>query len=149
MNMIISLCKRLDMLSFIEQLPAGFNTPIGENGTQLSGGQRQRIAFARALYRQPEILILDEATSSLDSISEGYIQRVVTEFNKEGKTVVIIAHRLSTVMNADKIVVLRNGEVMEEGDHPGLMNLKGHYYNLWQRQFPPEYTLLSKQLLTN
>lgn len=149
MNTIISLCKRLDMMSFIEQLPAGFNTPIGENGTQLSGGQRQRIAFARALYRQPEILILDEATSSLDSISEGYIQRMVVEFNKEGKTVVIIAHRLSTVMNADKIVVLRNGEVMEEGDHPGLMNLKGHYYNLWQRQFPPEYTLLSKQLLTN
>src|SRR5690606_4899431 len=96
MNEITKLCRELDMLSFIEQLPAGLNTDIGENGTQLSGGQRQRIAIARALYRQPEVLILDEATSSLDSVSESHVQRTIADFNKKGKTVIIIAHRLST-----------------------------------------------------
>jgi len=149
MNEIIKLCKELDMLSFIEQLPAGFNTYIGENGTQLSGGQRQRIAIARALYRQPEVLILDEATSSLDSVSESYVQQTITDFNKQDKTVMLIAHRLSTVMNADKIVVLHKGIPVEEGNHSSLMNIKGHYYNMWQQQFPPEFALLSKPLPRN
>lgn len=149
MNEVVRLCKSLDLLGFVEQLPAGFNTYIGENGTQLSGGQRQRIAIARALYRQPEILILDEATSSLDSISEGHVQRTIAAFNEQGRTVIIIAHRLSTVMNADRIVVLHQGELVEEGDHPGLMNVKGYYYNMWQQQFPPEYALLSKSLQKN
>src|SRR5690606_21665516 len=149
MNRIMALCKSLGLTTFIETLPAGFNTYIGENGTQLSGGQRQRIAIARALYRRPEVLVLDEATSSLDSISENHIQCVIQDFNKEGKTVVLIAHRLSTVMNADKIVVLDRGSVVEEGDHSSLMNVKGYYYNLWQQQFPPEYALLSKPLPKN
>lgn len=149
MNRIMALCKSLGLTTFIETLPAGFNTYIGENGTQLSGGQRQRIAIARALYRRPEVLVLDEATSSLDSISENHIQSVIQDFNKEGKTVVLIAHRLSTVMNADKIVVLDRGSVVEEGDHSSLMNVKGYYYNLWQQQFPPEYALLSKPLPKN
>ena len=149
MNEIMKLCKQLDMLPFIEQLPAGFNTYIGENGAQLSGGQRQRLAIARALYRRPEVLVLDEATASLDSVSEGHVQRAIADFNKAGKTVVIIAHRLSTVMNADKIVVLHQGELVEEGDHAGLMNIKGYYYNMWQQQFPPEFTLLSKPLQRN
>ncbi|WP_257667785.1 peptidase domain-containing ABC transporter [Parapedobacter tibetensis] len=145
MNQVVKLCKELDMLGFIDQMPAGFNTYIGENGTQLSGGQRQRIAIARALYRHPEILILDEATSSLDSSSERYVQQAIAALNGQGKTVILIAHRLSTVMSADKIVVLHKGELIEEGDHPSLMNVKGAYYNMWQQQFPPEYTLLSKQ----
>jgi len=149
MNRILAICKELGISAFIETLPAGFNTYIGENGTQLSGGQRQRIAIARALYRRPEILVLDEATSSLDSMSENHIQRVIADFNKAGKTVILIAHRLSTVMNADKIVVLDKGNVVEEGDHPGLMNVKGYYHNLWQQQFPPEYALLSKPLQKN
>ncbi len=149
MNEVVRLCKSLDMLGFVEQLPAGFNTHIGENGTQLSGGQRQRIAIARALYRRPEILVLDEATSSLDSISEGHVQRTIAEFNEQGHTVIIIAHRLSTVMNAGKIVVLHRGELVEEGDHSSLMNVKGYYYDLWRQQFPPEYALLSKSLLRN
>ena len=149
MNEVVKLCRELDMLTFIEQLPAGFNTYIGENGTQLSGGQRQRIAIARALYRHPEMLVLDEATSSLDSISESYVRQAVADFNKQGKTVVVIAHRLSTVMNADKIVVLHKGELVEEGDHSSLTNIKGYYYNIWQQQFPPEYALLSKPLPKN
>ncbi|MGV3761632.1 peptidase domain-containing ABC transporter [Parapedobacter sp.] len=149
MNEIMKLCKELDLLSFIEQLPAGFNTYIGENGTQLSGGQRQRIAIARALYRKPEVLILDEATSSLDSVSESYVQRTIADFNNQGKTVIIIAHRLSTVMNADKIAVLHKGALVEEGNHASLMNIKGHYYNMWQQQFPPEFALLGKPLPRN
>ncbi|MFC7526418.1 peptidase domain-containing ABC transporter [Parapedobacter sp. GCM10030251] len=149
MSSLLTLCKELGILEFIETLPAGFNTYIGENGTQLSGGQRQRIAIARALYRRPEILVLDEATSSLDSISENHIQRAVASFNGQGKTVILIAHRLSTVMGADKIIVLDKGEVVEEGDHTGLMNIKGYYYNLWQQQFPPEFALLSKRLQKN
>lgn len=149
MNEITKLCRELDMLSFIEQLPAGFNTYIGENGMQLSGGQRQRIAIARALYRQPEVLILDEATSSLDSISESHVHRTIADFNRKGKTVIIIAHRLSTVMHADKIVVLHKGALIEEGHHSSLMNIKGYYYSMWQQQFPPEFTLLSKPLPRN
>jgi len=142
MNRVLSLCKELGILEFVEGLPAGFHTYIGENGTQLSGGQRQRIAVARALYRQPEILVLDEATSSLDSVSEGYVQQAITSFSSRGKTVIIIAHRLSTVMHADKIAVLHRGALVEEGNHSSLMNVKGYYYNMWQQQFPPEYALL-------
>ncbi|HWK58161.1 MAG TPA: peptidase domain-containing ABC transporter [Parapedobacter sp.] len=149
MNEIMKLCKELDMLSFIEQLPAGFNTYIGENGAQLSGGQRQRIAIARSLYRRPEVLILDEATSSLDSISESHVRQAIADFNKQGKTVILIAHRLSTVMNADRIVVLHKGRLVEEGHHSSLMNIKGYYYNMWQQQFPPEFALLGKPLPGN
>ncbi|SFC67544.1 ATP-binding cassette, subfamily B [Parapedobacter composti] len=141
MNRILAICKELGILDFVESLPAGFNTHLGENGAQLSGGQRQRIAIARALYRQPEVLILDEATSSLDSISENYVQQTIASFNKQGKTVILIAHRLSTVMHADKIIVLHKGELVEEGSHSSLMNVKGYYYNMWRQQFPPEYVL--------
>lgn len=133
---IIPICRSLGILEFIESLPHGFNTYLGENGTQLSGGQRQRLAIARALYRNPEILILDEATSSLDSASERNIQESVNQLRKEGKTIIIIAHRLSTVMNADKIVVLNKGELVEEGTHNDLLTAKGAYYQLWENQFP-------------
>ena len=133
---ITDICKNLGILDFIESLPNGFGTYLGENGATLSGGQKQRIAIARALYKRPEILVLDEATSSLDSASENYIQKAVNVLRDENKTIVIIAHRLSTVINADKIVVLSSGKVSEEGTHDILLNNKGNYYNLWRQQFP-------------
>ncbi|MBE7175293.1 MAG: peptidase domain-containing ABC transporter [Mucilaginibacter polytrichastri] len=136
MQRIIPICRSLGILEFIEALPNGFNTFLGENGMQLSGGQRQRLAIARAIYRDPEILILDEATSSLDSTSEKNIHSTIDNLRKAGKTILIIAHRLSTVMNADKIAVLNKGELVEEGTHDALIQTKGAYYNLWEQQFP-------------
>lgn len=111
-------------------------THLGENGAALSGGQKQRIAIARALYKDPEILILDEATSSLDSASEQYVQDAVNYLRKQGKTVILIAHRLSTVFMADKICVLEDGKLIEEGNHKELVSKQSHYYQLWQNQFP-------------
>lgn len=136
MELIIDICKSIGILDFIESLPNGFNTYLGENGATLSGGQKQRIAIARALYKQPEVLVLDEATSSLDSTSENYIQKAIEKLRKENKTIIIIAHRLSTVINADEIVVLEKGKVLEQGNHAVLYAKKGHYYNLWQQQIP-------------
>ena len=124
------------MIDFIEKLPAGFETYIGENGATLSGGQKQRLAIARALYKRPEILIPDEATSSLDSESESYVQQTIQKLKEEGKTILIIAHRLSTVVNADKIVLLENGKLIEEGTHDELYQKKAKYFDLWQKQFP-------------
>ncbi|WP_113638427.1 peptidase domain-containing ABC transporter [Nubsella zeaxanthinifaciens] len=135
MQRIIELCTQLGILSFVESLPQGFNTYLGENGTSLSGGQRQRIAIARALYRNPEILILDEATSSLDSASEQYVQRTIDLLVQQQKTIIVIAHRLSTVKNADKIIVLDKGKVVEEGTHDALSMQNAHYNNLWKQQF--------------
>jgi ABC-type bacteriocin transporter len=136
MKKIIAICSGLGILEFIERLPNGFNTHLGENGATLSGGQKQRLAIARALYKEPEILILDEATSSLDSASEQYIKRMVEYLREQQKTVILIAHRLSTVFNADKIVVLSDGKVVEEGKHEELMTARKHYYQLWKQQFP-------------
>jgi ATP-binding cassette subfamily B protein len=136
MKKIVAICQDLDIMRFIENLPNGFNTYIGENGTSLSGGQRQRLAIARALYRDPEILILDEATSSLDSKSEQHIQLAVQSLRKKNKTIIIIAHRLSTVMNADQIVVLEQGKLMEQGSHKKLLTKKGKYFDMWKQQFP-------------
>ena len=136
MDEIIRICKTIGILDFIEELPSGFQTYLGENGVALSGGQKQRIAIARALYRQPEILALDEATSSLDSISENYIQKAVSDLRNKGKTVILIAHRLSTVAIADKIVVLEKGKVIEEGSHEELFRKEGAYFGLWEKQMP-------------
>ncbi|TWI82410.1 bacteriocin-processing peptidase [Chitinophaga japonensis] len=136
MSRVIRTCKELGMAEFIEQLPEGFHTYLGENGVNLSGGQRQRLAIARALYRDPEVLILDEATSSLDSVSEQYIRQVIDSLRNRGKTVLVIAHRLSTVAQADKIVVLSKGKVAEEGPHHTLLEAKGAYYQLWRQQVP-------------
>ena len=136
MEKILHICKTLGILSFIEELPNGFETHLGENGAALSGGQKQRIAIARALYKDPEILILDEATSSLDSASEQYVQDAVNYLREEGKTVILIAHRLSTVFMADKICVLEEGNLVEEGAHKELLSRQSHYYQLWQNQFP-------------
>lgn len=136
MQRIVEICTMLGMIEFIESLPAGFNTYIGENGASLSGGQKQRLAIARALYKNPEILILDEATSSLDSESEHYVQQSIQTLKEQGKTVIIIAHRLSTVIDADSIILLSKGKVIEQGLHHDLYSNKGKYYDMWQKQIP-------------
>lgn len=136
MKKVIEICRSLGILKFIEQLPSGFNTHIGENGASLSGGEKQRIAIARTLYRDPEILILDEATSSLDSGSELFVQKTLQEIIKKGKTIIIIAHRLSTVVKANKIIVLEKGCLIEQGTHHELYDKKGSYYQQWQKQIP-------------
>lgn len=136
MEKIIHICDQLGILEMIEELPGGFDAYLGENGAVLSGGQKQRIAIARALYKNPSVLILDEATSSLDSQSEEFVQNTVSMLKAEGKTVILIAHRLSTVRIADKICVLKKGELIEEGTHNQLIKENNHYHQLWQKQFP-------------
>jgi ATP-binding cassette subfamily B protein len=122
------------MTKFIEQLPQGFNTYLGENGATLSGGQQQRIAIARALYRNPEILILDEATSSLDSIAESFVQNTLTFLRKQSKTVVVIAHRLSTIKMADRVIMLDKGMVVQDGSLHDLTMADGPFRNMWLHQ---------------
>ena len=136
MERIMAILQELGLMSFVEKLPEGLNTHVGENGASLSGGEKQRLAIARALYRNPEIFILDEATSSLDSESEEYVKAVIRNLKEKGKTVLIIAHRLSTVIDADKILILEDGKLLEEGTHLSLYKAGTSYYNMWQKQLP-------------
>jgi len=133
---IIRICKQLGLNEFIDNLPHGFETYLGENGSSLSGGQKQRLAIARALYKNPEILIFDEATSSLDSRAEEFVHKTIKMLKAQGKTIIQIAHRLNSVVTADKIVVLKNGKVVEQGTHNELMALESEYHHLWEKQFP-------------
>jgi ATP-binding cassette subfamily B protein len=135
MKKIVELSEQLGIREFIEKLPDAYQTQIGEHGASLSGGEKQRIAIARALYKDPEILIFDEATSSLDSISEKYVKQTLNDLAQQGKTILVIAHRLSTIKNADSIIVLDNGKVVETGNHDQLFEKEGVYRNLWNEQF--------------
>lgn len=130
---IINACKISNSYNFIMKLPDGLDTIIGERGVMLSGGERQRIAIARALVRNPEILIFDEATSSLDSESEKVVQEAINESLKD-KTAIIVAHRLSTIVDADEILVFENGEIVERGSHLELLNNKSIYHKLYSLQ---------------
>jgi ATP-binding cassette subfamily B protein len=123
---------------FIESLPLGYNTKIGAEGTGVSAGQKQRILIARAVYKNPNMILLDEATNALDAKNESTIIKNLQTFF-EGKTVVVVAHRLSTVKHADQIVVLHNGAIVESGTHAELAALKGEYFTLVKNQLELGY----------
>tara|TARA_B100001057_G_scaffold259464_1_gene259661 strand:+ start:1241 stop:2995 length:1755 start_codon:yes stop_codon:yes gene_type:complete len=130
---IVQASKDIDIYEFIISLPNGFDYVVGERGVTLSSGQRQLIAFLRVYVRNPKILILDEATASIDSSTEALIQNALSKLSKN-RTTIVIAHRLSTIVNADKILLLENGEIKEEGTHRTLIEQKGEYYKMYQNQ---------------
>ena len=134
---IVAAARSANAHEFIEGLPSQYDTIIGENGVRLSGGQQQRLSIARALLKNSPILILDEATSSLDTESERAVQEAIDRL-MEHRTSLVIAHRLSTIINADRIVVLEKGEVIEEGSHEELLAMNGEYARLCALQFQEE-----------
>ena len=129
---LVKAARQANILDYIESLPEGFDSPVGEHGVKLSGGQKQRISIARVFLKNPPILIFDESTSALDTESEQLIQEAMERLCKD-RTTIIIAHRLSTVKHADTIFVLRDGEVVEQGSHPELTALKGYYHTLYTK----------------
>ena len=130
---VIAAAQKAYAHEFISKLPQGYNSKVGERGIMLSGGERQRIAIARAILKNAPVLILDEATAALDSESEYYIQQALRRLMKH-KTVIAIAHRLSTLKEMDKIVVLDDGKIIETGTHDELLHKKGAYYKFYNMQ---------------
>lgn len=128
-EMVKQACRQANILDFVSSLPEGLNTSCGSRGAQLSGGQRQRIAIARALIRNPKLLLLDEATSALDTESERIVQEALLKAST-GRTTVVVAHRLSTIVNASVIFVFSAGRIVEVGNHDELLSRRGIYYNL-------------------
>ena len=132
---VIEAAEKAHIHEYIMTLPKGYSTFVGERGIKISVGQRQRIAIARAILKNSPILILDEATSSLDSKTEKYIQQSIDELlDSNNKTVIAIAHRLSTIKHMDRIIVIANGKIAEEGKHASLLKKKGIYEDLWHHQ---------------
>ncbi len=132
---VMSILGSLGLQSFIQQLPEGIYTDVGENALRLSGGQRQKLAIARMLYRDPEVFIFDESSSFLDTRSEAQMKEVLNALRQRGKTILQIAHRLTSVTLADKICVIHEKRLWEEGSHQALMNKKGLYHQMWEGQF--------------
>jgi ATP-binding cassette, subfamily C, bacteriocin exporter len=135
MEKVLEISNQLGITSFIEKLQAGFQSYLGENGVSLSGGQRQRIAIARALYRDPEILILDEATSSLDTVAEKYLYKTISMLSETGKTIILIAHRLTTVYLSDWVIVLDEGRLTQEGRPDELRSMEGKFREMFVEHF--------------
>jgi len=142
---VVAAAKLAHIHAFISSLPTAYNTPVGERGLKLSGGEKQRVAIARAILKNPRILLFDEATSALDSKTEKAIQASLNEVS-QNRTTLIIAHRLSTVVNANEIIVLKEGEIVERGSHAELLGLKGEYTAMWEKQ--QEATEILKKLET-
>lgn len=130
----IRICENLGMTRFIEEMPHGYLTYLGEKGMTLSGGQKQRIGIARALYRNPEILILDEATSAMDALSEEFVRKTIQSIHDEKKTVIVIAHRLATLKLAERIIVLEKGQIVQEGSFAELSKASGLFQKMWSLQ---------------
>lgn len=131
---IVQACKIANIHDFIMTLPQGYDTIVGERGTKLSGGEKQRISIARAVLKNPRIIILDEATSSLDSLSERLIQDAIKPL-LAGRTSIVIAHRLSTIIAADQILVMDQGRIVQRGTHEELVMRPGLYRELYEKQF--------------
>ena len=131
---LINALKSANLYDLVSKLDDGIDTIIGENGIKLSGGEKQRLSIARALVKNPQILILDEATASLDSESEKKVHNAIDNVIKD-RTVIVIAHRLSTIINADKIIVMDKGKIVEQGNHLELINLDGIYKKLYELQY--------------
>lgn len=134
MEEIENACKIANIHDFITKQPQGYDTPVGNRGLKLSGGEKQRLSIARVILKDPRILILDEATSALDSISESSIQNALDVLMK-GRTSIVIAHRLSTILQADKILVISGGKIVEQGEHEELIAMNGVYKQLYETQF--------------
>ena len=130
---VIAAAKLAHAHEFIESLPNGYHTKTGEGGTKLSGGQRQRLAIARAILKNAPIIVLDEATAALDSITEQQIQTSM-EYLMQSRTAIVVAHRLSTLINMDRILVFKNGQIVEDGSPEALLRSNGHYAKLWNMQ---------------
>ncbi|MNY41240.1 putative multidrug export ATP-binding/permease protein [compost metagenome] len=129
--------RQANAYDFVMELPDGMDTDIGEHGSRLSGGQRQRLSIARAMLKNAPVLLLDEATAALDNESEKMVQQAIRKLMKD-KSTIVIAHRLSTIQNADLILVMENGEIVERGSHDELLAVEGRYYDLYHSQLEQE-----------